>query len=66
MSIKNKIIFTIFIIICVCFLFCGLFFRSEKCRTTRFFVFNTPCNVTFWGVDETSWDATVAELLSTM
>ena len=66
MSIKNKIIFTVFIILCGCMLIYALFRSGEKSRTTRFFVFNTPCSVTFLGHDDAAWDAVIAELLQKM
>ena len=66
MSIKNKIIFAVFIIFCVCFLFYALFSGGQTSRTTRFFVFNAPCRVTFWGHDDVAWDSALSELLPKM
>ena len=66
MSIKNKIIFTVFIAICVAFVFCSPFWIGEKKRKEHFFVFNTPCSVTFWGCDTSAWDTALAELLQAM
>ena len=66
MSIKNKIIIAVFVVLCGLLLFYALFSSGQTSRTTRFFVFNTPCSVTFWGHDEAAWDSALSELLPKM